>query len=410
MRKGVLLLVFFLSCFLYAHAQGEITGKVVDALSNEPIIGATVMVKGTTTGTITDVDGKFKIKPTSANPELEVRYMGYMTTTVSVNNRNNLVIMLKEDAIGLEQVIVIGYGVQKKSDLTGAISSINTDDIRNMPTTNVTQALQGRAAGVEIVQNSGSPGSSTSIRIRGAGTVNNSDPLYVVDGMLMDNINFLASDDIASIEVLKDASSSAIYGARGANGVVLITTKSGSDNKKPLISFNSYIGWQEAWKNPDIMTKDEFIYFEDYAANQYSRTQLNPDGTLSVRDENKALLEGGSNWWDEITQKGAMQKYNLSFSGGSKDVNYYMSGSYMGTEGIVKTSDYDRFNLIGKVNVNLSEKVAVGVNMNYSNENRNIIDEGGEWGIVKQSLIFNPLSWAEIWGVISPSLFSEKAS
>lgn len=393
MRKRVLLLLLFFSGIVSAFAQKEITGTVVDQASQEPIIGASVLVKGTTNGIVTDFDGNFKLKvdnPQSA--ELVVSYMGYLSVTIPVGSRANFKIELKEDLVMLDQVVVIGYGVQKKSDLTGAVSSVSTDDIRNMPTTNVAQALQGKAAGVEIVQNSGSPGAATSIRIRGAGTVNDSDPLYIVDGTPVDNINFLASDDIASIEILKDAASSAIYGSRAANGVVLLTTRSGAEGTKPQISFNTYVGWQEAWRNPDIMSKDEYIYFQDYAQNKYARTQLNPDGGLSVRDDNLALLEGGSNWWDEITRKGVMQKYSLSVSGGSKNINYYVSGNYMNSQGIVKRSEYDRFNILGKVNAKLSKTVSIGLNISYSRENRDVVEEDGKYGVVKQALIFNPLS------------------
>lgn len=392
MRKRALLLLLFFTGIVSAFAQKEITGTVIDLATQEPIIGASIQVKGTTNGTITDFDGNFKLKvdnPQSA--ELLVSYMGYLPVTLSVGNRTDFKVELKEDLVMLDQVVVIGYGVQKKSDLTGAVSSVSTDEIRNMPTTNVAQALQGKAAGVEIVQNSGSPGSGTSIRIRGAGTVNDSDPLYIVDGTPMDNITFLASDDIASIEILKDAASSAIYGSRAANGVVLITTRSGVEGTKPQISFNTYLGWQEAWRNPDVMSKDQYIYFQDYAQNKYSRTQLNSDGGLSVRDDNLSLLEGGSNWWDEITRKGMTQKYSLSVSGGSKNINYYVSGNYMKTEGIIKRSEYDRFNLLGKINAKLSKTVSIGLNISYSRENRDVVEEDGRYGVVKQALIANPL-------------------
>lgn len=390
LKRYCLFFAFFMGITICAWAQKNITGTVRDANTQEPIIGAAVVLKGTTIGGITDFDGNFSLKVTGDATELEISYMGYISQTIALEDKTEFIVELKEDMVELEQVVVIGYGVQKKSDLTGAVSSVNSDDIRSMPTSNVVQAIQGKAAGVEVVQNSGSPGAETSIRIRGAGTVNDSDPLYIVDGIPMESINFLAADDIASMEILKDAASAAIYGSRAANGVVLITTRSGSESTKPQISFNSYWGFQEAWRNPNIMSKDEYIYFQDYANDRYSRTEL-VDGKLKVRDDNLALLEGGSNWWDEITQKGFMQKYSLSVAGGSKNINYYMSGNYTNTEGIVKRSEYERYNLMGKINVNLSKNITLGLNMNYSNENRDIVEEDGAYSIVKYALVSNPL-------------------
>ncbi len=372
-------------------AQHTITGLVQDAQTKEPIIGASVVVKGTTRGIITDLNGKFSLS-VSEGATIAVSFVGYTSRTVAVNGNNNLVIDLTEKSFSLDEVVVIGYGVQKKSDLTGAVSSVKADDIRNMPTTNVAQALQGKAAGIEIVQNSGSPGASTSVKIRGTGSVNNTDPLYIVDGIPLDDINFLSSDDIQSIEILKDAASSAIYGSRAANGVVLITTKSGSDSAKPKITANIYSGWQECWKKPDLMSKDDFPYFQDYADNLYTKTVLGSDGKLVINDAYKSMVANGTDWWDAVVRKGFMQKYALSVSGGSKNMNYYISGNYQLTDGIIKNSDYDRKNLVGKVNANLSKAVSIGLNFNYANEARDIIYEHGDYGVVKKALIFSPLA------------------
>jgi TonB-dependent starch-binding outer membrane protein SusC len=390
-KKTLLLFLFLLSNLAFAFSQKNIKGTVVDKTTHDPLIGVSVLVKNSSIGTVTDIEGNFVLKITDAKSELIISYVGYETQTILVGDRSSISIELQENTVNLDQIVVIGYGVQKKSDLTGAVSSVNTKDIRNMPTTGVAQAIQGKAAGVEIVQNSGSPGANTSIRIRGAGTINNSDPLYIVDGTPMESINFLAPDDIASVEILKDAASSAIYGSRAANGVVLITTRTGSESLKPQITFNSYLGWQEAWKNPDVMTKEQYIFFQDYASNTYKRTELNSDGVLSVRDDNLDLLEGGSNWWDVITRKGLVQKYSLSASGGSKNINYYLSGNFTGTQGIVNRSDYDRFNVLGKVNANLSKSITLGLNISYSKENRNVVEEDGKYGVIKQALIYNPL-------------------
>ena len=389
--KKILLLFLVLVSAVSAFSQKDVSGKVIDLFTKEPIIGASVLIQGTSIGTITDIDGNFKLKTVPSNSKLVVTYIGYSKNILTFSGKTNIVIEIKENATELEQVVVIGYGVQRKSDLTGAVSSIKSDDIRNLPTTNVVQALQGKAAGVEIVQNSGSPGAATSIRIRGAGTINNSDPLYIVDGMPMENISYLAPDDIASIEILKDAASCAIYGSRAANGVVLVTTRSGSDSLKPQILLNTYFGWQEAWSKPNIMSKDDFVYYQDYALNLYKNTQRKPDGTLSVREDQQLKINNGSNWWDEISRKGFMQKNSLSVAGGSKKINYYASANFMGTDGIIDRSSYDRFNISGKINVNLTKTISMGLNMSYSRELRSVVEEDGQYGVVKQSLIGNPL-------------------
>ncbi|MDP4267680.1 MAG: TonB-dependent receptor [Bacteroidota bacterium] len=390
MKKILLLFLVFVS-FISAFSQNDISGKIIDYTTKEPILGASVMIQGTNVGTVTDLDGKFKLKSVSVKTKLLVSYIGYNKTVFPLSGKTDVIIELKENNVELDQVVVIGYGVQKKSDLTGAVSSIKSEEIRNLPTSNVIQALQGKAAGVEIVQNSGSPGAATSIRIRGAGTINNSDPLYIVDGMAMDNISYLAPDDIASIEILKDAASSAIYGSRAANGVVLLTTRSGSESLRPKITFNSYLGWQEAWRKPNIMSKDEFVYYQDYALDLYKNTQRSSNGSLSIREDQQLKIANGSNWWNEISRRGFMQKNSLSVSGGSKQINYYASTNFMGTNGIIDRSSYDRFTILGKINANLSKTFSMGLNMSYSHEFRSVVEEDGQYGVVKQSLIGSPL-------------------
>jgi len=371
-------------------AQHAVKGTVVDSKSQETIIGASVVVEGTTIGTTTDFDGNFSLSAPNGNVKLKISYVGYVAVVIPVDNKGVIKVELKENTQNLDEVVVIGYGVQKKSDLTGSVSSIDADEMRSLPTSNVTQAIQGKAAGIEIVSNSGSPGASTSVKIRGTGTVNNSDPLYVVDGIPMDDINFLSSDDVKSIEILKDAASSAIYGSRAANGVVLVTTKSGAEGTKAKINFNMYTGWQESWKNPDVMKRSDFVYFQDYASNTYTITELK-DGKLKVRDDKVGVLQGDERWWDVVTRKGMTQKYSVSLSGGTKNMNYYMSANYMNIDGIVNRSQYDRMNVVGKINVKLNKNIDVSLNLNYADESRFVVDESGSYGVVKQALIYNPL-------------------
>jgi TonB-linked SusC/RagA family outer membrane protein len=389
---NVLLPILFLfSSFISVSAQ-QLQGVVRDKETKESIVGASIVVKGTSTGTTSDVDGHFSLTLKEEKSELLVSYVGYKTETIALQGETSVQIFLKEDITNLDQVVVIGYGVQKKSDLTGAISSIKAEEITSLPTTNVLHALQGKAAGVEIVQNSGAPGASSSIRIRGMGTINDSDPLYVVDGILMDGIDYLSADDIESIEILKDASSAAIYGSRAANGVVLITTKSGKFSTEKLnINFNSYLGWQESWKDPGTMSKEEFIYFGDYVTNVPVNTQYNPDTQkLEVKPETQEMLDNGNNWWNDLSRKAVMQKYNLSIYGGNENLNYYMSGNYLFADGIIKESHYDRKSFNAKMQAKLLSNLMLSSNITYASEDRRVVSEG-TWGVIKTAINYNPL-------------------
>lgn len=396
--KGMLRIKFFiigLFCVMsFSLSAHTIKGVVIDNDTKEPLTGAAVLVNGGKHSTITDIDGNFRISTELESAQLVVSYVGYSSKTIGWNkDMQELTVALVNSIQDLDEVVVIGYGVQKKSDLTGSISSIDADDVSAMPVTNVVQALQGRAPGVEVVQNSGAPGSSTSIRIRGMGTINNSDPLYVVDGMPMDNIDFISPDDIASIEILKDASSAAIYGSRAANGVVLITTKDGSKSKKRFnINFSSYVGFQEAAKKPSILSKEEFVFFEDYVDNQYSKTMKDESGALVLNPEFSGLVENGEDWWDEIYNPAApMFKTTLSIYGGTDKLNYYLSGNWTNTEGIVKESGYDRKSFNSKLNVKLLDNLSLGTNLSYTHVDTRVVPEGS-WSTIKSAINFNPLT------------------
>lgn len=390
-RRCFFLVLCFLLLTAKTFAQG-LTGTVVDKRTREPIIGASVMIKSTKLGTVTDINGNFSFNTINEGKEIQVSYLGYKNEIIAIEGKNKVYIELGEDITELDQVVVIGYGVQRKSDLTGAISTIKSDEIKTLPTTNVVQALQGKASGVEIVQNSGAPGSSTSIRIRGMGTINNSDPLYVVDGIPMENIDYLSSDDIESVEILKDAASAAIYGSRAANGVVLITTRSGKNSEKKLnINFNTYIGWQEAWKEPEILDKSEFPFFADFVKNLGTITQINPEtNKIEMRPETQEMVDTGHNWWDELSRKALMQKYNLTLFGGNSDLNYYVSGNYLNTDGIIEESNYERKSINIKLNAKLLENLELGANLTYAREDRRVVTEG-TWGVIKTAINYNPL-------------------
>lgn len=349
-----LLLLFMIMLVMPVYSQ-VITGKVIDANNKEPIIGASIQVKGTSIGTMSDLDGQFKITVKDKNASLQVSYVGYKTVVQPLNGKTSITITLQKSTQELDQVVVIGYGVQKKSDLTGAIASVDADEIAKLPATNVMHAIQGKAAGVEIVQNSGAPGASSTVRIRGMGTINNSDPLYVVDGIPMDNIDYLSADDIESIEILKDASSAAIYGSRAANGVVLVVTKSGKNSQKILnVNFNAYLGWQESWKDPGLMDKQDFAYYSDFVNNLNIVTDYDAaTGQMKVKPETQELIDKGVDWWDELSRSALMQKYNISLYGGNDKLNYYVSGNFQNTDGIIKESNYERKSFNGKMNAKL---------------------------------------------------------
>lgn len=387
-----LLLLFMIMLVMPVYSQ-VITGKVIDANNKEPIIGASIQVKGTSIGTMSDLNGQFKITVKDKNASLQVSYVGYKTVVQPLNGKTSITITLQESTQELDQVVVIGYGVQKKSDLTGAIASVDADEIAKLPATNVMHAIQGKAAGVEIVQNSGAPGASSTVRIRGMGTINNSDPLYVVDGIPMDNIDYLSPDDIESIEILKDASSAAIYGSRAANGVVLVVTKSGKNSQKILnVNFNAYLGWQESWKDPGLMDKQDFAYYSDFVNNLNIVTDYDAaTGQMKVKPETQELIDKGVDWWDELSRSALMQKYNISLYGGNDKLNYYVSGNFQNTDGIIKESNYERKSFNGKMNAKLLKNLSLGTNLTYVREDRRVVGEG-TWGVIKTAINYNPLT------------------
>lgn len=405
-KKIKLVIVFIIiSCtfFLYGQDMITVTGHVLDGKDREPLIGASVVVKGTTHGSMTDANGAFSLK---VYPEatLMVTYVGYIDEEVAVENRQNITILLEGDSKVLEEVVVVGYGIQKKSDITGSISSISGKDINSVPVSSTLQALQGKAAGVNIVQNTGAPGANSTIKIRGTGTINDSDPLYVVDGFIVDGINHINPNDIANVEILKDAASSAVYGARGANGVVLITTKSG-EKGDTKITFDSYVGFSSPWKTIPVMGIEDYVLVQDYinGLSKYSvegQLYYSKDPTTQelYYDSGKfhtidtIRTNSPNNWWDAITQTGFKQQYNLSVSGGGEKNKYMVSGSYYDEKGIVQTSGYNRFNTRVNTNNKLSSWLTLNANMMYTNENRKIVPEGQN-SILKRALFQTPMDY-----------------
>ena len=311
----------------------KVQGVVKDQ-TGETVIGATVMQKGTSNGTVTDFDGNFSLTVPS-NATLTISYIGFATQDIAVNGQTDLQIVMKDDSQTLSEVVVVGYGTMRKSDLTGAVGSLGAKDMENSPVANIGQAMQGKIAGLQVVD-AGKPGDNVSIKIRGLGSINNCDPLVVIDGVPTDlGLNNLNMADVERLDVLKDASATAIYGSRGANGVVMITTKKGKDGKGKL-SFAANLSIQNATKTPSLLNASEYAALSnDMMTN--AGYALNPEWA------NPSSLGKGTDWVDELLRTGYMQNYTVSYSGGNEKAHYYVSGGLLDQSGIVKSVDYRRF-------------------------------------------------------------------
>lgn len=331
-------LLFFFSIGMFAQQQ-TVKGVVKDVTS-EPIIGASVLVKGTSNGTITNLDGAFSLSNVEEGVEIEITYVGYLPQIVKATIAP-LNIILREDTKTLDEIVVIGYGTQKKSVVTASIAKVSSEDLSRTSPTRVDNALKGLAAGVQVTTLNGQPGASSKVRVRGIGTINNSDPLYIIDGMPVDGgIDNINPADIASIEVLKDAASGAVYGARAANGVVLVTTKKGSIGKAK-VSYDFSYGWQSAWKKRDMLNATQYATLMNEAADYAGE---------APRYEQVASLGSGTNWQDALFYDNApVQNHQLSISGASEKVNYYFSLGYYDQDGIIggnyDASNYQRLSL-----------------------------------------------------------------
>lgn len=356
-----------------------ITGTVLDP-NGDSVIGANVVVKGTSNGTITDIDGHFSIDAGS-NSTLSVSYIGYLTKEVAVGNQKEIRIVLTEDTKALDEVVVIGYGTQKKADLTGSVANINAEKLNTQSNANIGQALQGKIAGVDIVSQGGNPGAGARIMVRGIGTLNNAAPLYIVDGMYMSNINHINPNDIASIDVLKDASSAAIYGSRAANGVIIVTTKKGVNTEgKPIIDLSANIGVASPVKYLDMLDSKGFAEVSTLA-----RQAVGKDPLDMVKDiDNKP----NNDWQDIMFRPALMQNYNISIKGGGKYSTYYNSLGYFNQDGVVKGTNYERYTIQTK-NDYKKGIFSAGINVILTyNHDKPLHDEarGGMLGVILQSL------------------------
>lgn len=332
LRMMVCLIGMLLPMCMFAQ-QITVQGVVKDQ-TGETVIGASVMEKGTTNGTITGIDGDFSLNM-SPNGTLVVSFVGYKTQEVQVKGQKQLQVVFSEDAEMLDEVVVIGYGTMKKSDLTGAVSSIGNKDIKDSPVSNLGQAIQGKISGVQIVD-AGKPGDNVSIKIRGLGSINNCDPLVVIDGVPTDlGLSSLNMADVERLDVLKDASATAIYGSRGANGVVMITTKRGTEGKGKLAVSANY-SFQNATNVPSLLNAAQYA---ELSNDMMVNSGRNPNPEWA----NPSELGAGTDWMDELLRTGVMQNYTVSYSGGNEKSHYYVSGGFLDQSGIVKSVNYRRF-------------------------------------------------------------------
>jgi TonB-dependent starch-binding outer membrane protein SusC len=395
--KKLLSFFFLLGIALTVFSQNiQIKGVVVSGQDNEPLPGVNVVVKGTTNGTITDLDGQFVLSVPS-DCVLLVSYVGYKGQEIAVKNSRSFRIVLQEDTETLNEVVVVGYGVQKKSVVTAAIARVSSDDLLHVAPIRVDNALKGLAAGVTVTSSSGQPGSASQIRIRGIGTINDSDPLYIVDGMPIDGgIDYLNPNDIQSIEILKDAASGAVYGARAANGVVLVTTKAGKEGKVKIIYDFSY-GFQSAWKHRDVLNATEYATLMNEGKMNAGEAPIYADPSSYGK---------GTDWQEELFYDNApIMQHQISASGASERINYYLSAGYFKQDGIVGgnygRSNYQRLTLRSNSTYKLFDetktrnwinKLSVGVNAAYSHIRSTGITTNSEYGSPLGSAIaFSPL-------------------
>lgn len=391
MRAKLLILMFTLLS-IAGYSQSAISGKVTDE-NGEGMPGVSVQVKGTTNGTMTDTDGNFNLPGVSENSILLISYIGYLTQEISTNGRNTINVQLVPDLKSLDEVVVIGYGVQKKSVVTAAISSVTAQDLANVAPIRIDNALKGLTSGVTVTSSSGQPGAAPRVLIRGIGTSSDlgNDPLYIVDGMPIDGgIEYLNPTDIASIEVLKDAASGAVYGARAANGVIIVTTKNGSTGKTKMDYSFSY-GWQNPWKKLDVLDATQY-------AIMMNEGYLNSGQPAPYADPYS--YGKGTNWQNEVFNKNApIINHQLSASGGTDKVSYYISGGYLKQEGTIG-GNYDRSNferlslrsnttykLLDTKDRNFLNKFIAGVNVAYTNINSRGIGTNSEYGSILGSAI-----------------------
>ncbi len=397
------LMMLFVTAPSSAQDEGNwiVSGQVVAETDGEPLPGVNIAVKGTERGTSTNTEGEYSIEVSSSDAVLIFSFVGFETQEVSVNGRETVDVEMQTSTLAGEEVVVVGYGSMEEEDLTGSVSSVSAADIDNTSSANFSQSLQGRVAGVKVTQTTGAPGGKTSIRIRGTTSINaSSEPLYVIDGMIVNNnteemsiggrgpandpLSTLNPGDIESIEILKDASATAIYGSRGANGVVLITTKGGEAGRN-TVSYEGSVGFQQVTKKLDLLNATEFGRLVNAAETNAGR---NP---VYVNPEN---LGTGTDWQEALFQVAPVSNHQLSFSGGDKNMQYAISGGYFTQEGIVIGSDFEKYSFRANFNRDINENLTVGNHLSYNRSNSSGVLTGPGTivpGVITNAVQMNPI-------------------
>ncbi|MGL5318509.1 MAG: SusC/RagA family TonB-linked outer membrane protein, partial [Bacteroidales bacterium] len=424
-------LLFLLSLFWTSSIVAQeslITGRITDSNDGSGLIGASVLVKGTTIGTISDVDGNYSLKIPSEDVVLVFSCIGYQTQEKKpLSGMKQLNIQMTEDVEVLEDVVIIGYGVTKKALVTGANLNVKGNDVAKLNTTSAMEALQGIAPGVTVTRNNGAPGAGTKVTIRGLGTIGNSNPLYIVDGVAVNNIDYLSTNDIESIDVLKDAASSAIYGSRAANGVVLVTTKKGKKNSKASISYDGYFGIQNIYRNVPVLNAQEYMYIMDESRLNDGlkphdwRAELMNNSWLQNNHPGKGVKLGeeiwdklqngweGTNWIDEMTKENSpMENHSINIVGGAEDVAYSFGFSYFDQTGIIggELVDAGYRRLTARMNTEVTliknskfDVLKLGENLTYTNtQNRSVATGNIYYNDLHNAIVQNPLMpayWSE---------------
>jgi len=371
---------------LVSYGQSQVTGRVTDE-NAQGLPGVNVLIKGTSQGTVTDVNGDFKFTSVSPDAVLVISFIGYVTQEIPVGGQTNISTKLVPDAQNLQEVVVVGYGTQKKALVTGAISSVQASQITQTPVLRVEQAMQGRIPGVVVANQSGQPGDAPTVRIRGTGTNGNADPLYIVDGFPVSGIDYLSPGDIESMSVLKDAASSAIYGARGANGVVIITTKKGTRGSALKVSYDGYVGVQNPWKKVQTLNSNQYMMMMNEGAANAGRELPYPVGTVAAHN---------TDWQDELFNKNApIASHQLTFMGGGENSMYASTVNYFTQEGIVggSKSKFDRYSFRINGEQKAGERFTLTNNLTYTQIRRKSIDPNQEFGgLLSNAVNLDPLT------------------
>jgi TonB-linked SusC/RagA family outer membrane protein len=317
--------------------KNTVTGKVTDVDNGTPMAGVTIGISGTTVGTLSDESGKYSIEIPSNPVELTFSFVGYETIKEVIGKRLTIDVAMTSTTSQLNEIVVVGYGTQRKKDLTGSVSMVSTKEITSIPVPSISDALQGKAAGVQVIS-SGVPGTDATFRVRGVGTINNNNPLLVIDGVpVSTGLNQLNMNDVESIQVLKDASATAIYGSRGANGVLIVTTKRGKSTQSSL-DFNYYFGLQQPSQMPEMLNASQF-------ATLHNEMMENAGLATNPEYADPASLTESTDWLGELFNPAPMQNYSLSYSGSTDKTNYYVSGNYFTQDGIVSNTGYKRISV-----------------------------------------------------------------